>query len=86
MKLSKLLDLLAEVTHAERSEQLKQCKQLKSTLKQLRAKCRDLEQKINDEVDADHSKELEEKLKIVVTKRKKGLELLKQLRDHKESS
>ena len=81
MKLNKLLERLTELTDADRSEQLKQYKQLKKTLKQLRSKQKELEQKIVSEEDSDNCKELEEKLKIVSTQRRKGLDLLKELRD-----
>ncbi len=81
MKLSKLLERLSELTDADRSEQLKQYKQLKKTLKQLRSKQKELEQEIASETNSDHCKELEEKLNIVSTQRRKGLDLLKELRD-----
>jgi acyl-CoA thioesterase FadM len=86
MKLNKLLERLTELTDADRSEQLKQYKQIKKTLKQLRSKQKELEQEIASEEDNDRCKELEEKLKIVSTQRRKGLDLLKELREtHGES-
>jgi predicted nucleic acid-binding Zn-ribbon protein len=81
MKLNKLLERLTELTDADRNEQLKQYSQLKKTLKQLRSKQKELEEKIASEEDAKRCKELEEKLKIVSTQRRKGLDLLKELRD-----
>jgi len=80
MKLNKLLERLTELTGADRSEQLKQYKQLKKTLKQLRIKQKELEEEIASEEDAKRCKEHEEKLKIVSTQRRKGLDLLKELR------
>ena len=81
MKLNKLLERLTELTDADRNEQLKQYSQLKKTLKQLRSKQKKLEEEIASEEDAKRCKELEEKLKIVSTQRRKGLDLLKELRD-----
>ena len=81
MKLNKLLERLKELTDADQSEQLKQYKQIKKTLKQLRSKQKELEKEITGEEDANRCKELEEKLKIVSTQRRKGLDLLKGLRD-----
>jgi hypothetical protein len=86
MKLKKLLERLSELTDAEQGEQLKQYKQLKKTLKQLRSKCKELDQKISSELDPARSKELEEKLKIISTQRRKGLKLLKELRDLRGNS
>ena len=81
MKLNKLLERLTELTDADRSEQLKQYKQIKKTLKQLRSKQKELEQETASEEDSDRCKELEEKLKIVSAQRRKGLDLLKELKD-----
>lgn len=86
MKLKKLLDSVTELTNAERKVQLDQRQLLKSTLKQLRNKCRELEQNIKDEANEDLRKELEEKLKIVSTQRSKGLTLLKELQDAPKTS
>jgi hypothetical protein len=79
MKLKELLDRVTELTKAERDVQLEQRKLLKTTLKQLRKKCRELEQNLNHEDDEDLRKELQEKLNIVSTQRSKGLALLKEL-------
>ncbi|GMR05909.1 MAG: hypothetical protein BMS9Abin25_0486 [Gammaproteobacteria bacterium] len=86
MKLKKLLDRITELTTAERDIQLEQRKLLKTTLKQLRDKCRELEQNINSEGDVGLRKELEEKLNIMTTQRSKGLALLKELRDSPKAS
>jgi len=86
MKLKKLLDRITELTTAGRDIQLEQHKLLKTTLKQLRDKCRELEKSINDEDDEGIRRELEEKLNIVSKQRSKGLALLKELRDSPKAS
>lgn len=86
MKLKKLLDRITELTTAERDIQLEQRKLLKTTLKQLRDKCRELEKSINNEDDEGMRRELEEKLNIMSTQRSKGLALLKELRDSPKAS
>ena len=86
MKMKELLDRITELTNAERDVQLEQRKLLKTTLKQLRNKCRELEQNIDHEDDEDLRKELQEKLNIVSTQRSKGLALLKELKDSPEAS
>ena len=86
MKLKELLDRVTELTKAERDVQLEQRKLLKTTLKQLRKKCRELEQNLNHEDDEDLRKELQEKLNIVSTQRSKGLALLKELSESPKTS
>jgi len=86
MKLKELLDRITELSKAERDVQLEQRKLLKTTLKQLRIKCRELEQNLNHEENEDLRKELQEKLNIVSTQRSKGLALLKELRESPKAS
>jgi len=86
MKLKELLDRITELSKAERDVQLEQRKLLKTTLKQLRNKCRELEQKLKHEENEDLRKELQEKLNIVSTQRSKGLALLKELRESPKTS
>ncbi len=81
MKLKELLDRVTELTTAERSVHLEQRKLLKTTLKLLSNKCRELEQKLDSENDQTQRKELEEKMKIISTQRSKGLALLKEIQD-----
>lgn len=80
MKLKKIVDRITELTNAKRKEQLEQCKQLKKILKQLRNKCKELDEKIAREKDPDKLKELTDKRLILATQRRKGLALLKELR------
>jgi len=86
MKLKELLDRITELSKAERDVQLEQRKLLKTTLKQLRNKCRELEQDLNHEENEDLRRELQEKLNIVSTQRSKGLALLKELRESPKTS
>ena len=74
------------MTAAEKDKQLEEYKQLKKLLKELRKKRNDLEEKIAGEDDIDQCKELQDKLKIIDTQRRKGLDLLKELKESRKSS
>jgi len=79
MKLKKLVKKVGNLIDADRQEQVKQCDTLKKTLGQLKKKAKELEKEIHKANDKDERKELEKKLKIVNTQRRKGLSLLKKL-------
>ncbi len=81
MKLKQLLDRISRLTHADRNEQMEQRSLLKNTLKQLRDKGQELEQRLCSEKDQALRKELQEKLNIIYAQRGKGLALLKELKD-----
>ena len=86
MKLKKLLESLSELTNADQKVQLEKYKQIKKTLKELKNKCKELEEKISKETDDERIKELKSKQKIITTQRRKGLELLKELKQLKKAS
>ena len=86
MKLKNILERIALLTTAEKDKQLEEYKQLKKLLKELRKKRNELEEKIAGEDDIDQCKELEDKLKIIDTQRRKGLDLLKELKESRKSS
>ena len=86
MKLKNILESIALLTAAEKDKQLEEYKQLKKLLKELRKKRNDLEEKIAGEDDIDQCKELQDKLKIIDTQRRKGLDLLKELKESRKSS
>lgn len=86
MKLKKLLESLSELTNSDQKVQLEKYKQIKKTLKELKNKCKELEEKISKETDEERIKELKSKQKIITTQRRKGLELLKELKQLKKAS
>jgi hypothetical protein len=59
---------------------IQQCRELKTTLRQLRKASKELEEEIQVESRKGNKKILHEKLKIISLQRKKGLNLLKDLR------
>lgn len=80
MKINMLFNRISEFTDAKMHKNVQQCKELKSTLRQLRKASRELEKEIQVESRKGNSKILHEKLKIISLQRKKGLTLLKDLR------
>ena len=86
MKLKKLLERFTELTDADQKVQLEKYKQIKKTLKELKNKCKELEEKISKETDEERIKELKSKQQIITTQRRKGLELLKELKQLKKAS
>ena len=86
MKLKKLLESLSELNDADQKVQLDKYKQIKKTLNELKKKCKELEEKVGKETDEERIKELKSKQKIIATQRRKGLELLKELKQLKKAS
>ena len=80
MKINLLLNLINEFTDAKIRANGQHCKELKTTLRQLRKMSRELEEEIHVESRKGNIKILHEKLKIITLQRKKGLTLLKDLR------
>ena len=86
MKLKKLLESITELTQADKKVQLEKYKQIKKTLKELKKKAKELEEKISNESDERRIKELVNKQKIITTQRRKGLALLKEIKELKKKS
>lgn len=86
MKLKELLSNITELTKADRNVQLEKYKKIKKTLKQLKKKGKELEEEISKETDESRKKELISKQKIIAAQRRKGLDLLKELREIKKQS
>ena len=86
MKLKKLLESITELTQADKKVQLEKYKQIKKTLKELKKKGKELEEKISNESDERRIKELVNKQKIITTQRRKGLALLKEIKELKKKS
>lgn len=80
MKPSKLLKRLNRLLASSDTELQSQREELSTTLKKLKKKSLDLEQRIAACEDAKKKTELEEKLAILQSKRRKGVALAKELK------
>ena len=80
MKINMLFNRINEFTDVKVRKNAQQCKELKTTLRNLRNASRELEEEIQAESRKGNIKILHEKLKIITLQRKKGLSLLKDLR------
>ena len=84
MKTKKLLNKLKDILSADRKAQLKKYKSLKKVLKQLRIEKKALEKKLSDTSDAELRQELSSRLKVISMQRKKGLKVLKELKEERD--
>ena len=86
MKLKLLLDKLAGILNDEHRAQIEKYKSLKKILKALRKEKVDLELKLEETQDKEPRHEIESRLKIVSAQRKKGLKVLKELKQKRKLS
>jgi hypothetical protein len=84
MKIQKLLDKLKDILSADRQAQLEKYKSLKKVLKLLRIEKKGLEKELSDTIDAEKQQEISSRLKVISVQRKKGLKLLKELREDRK--
>jgi len=84
MKAEKMLDKLRDMLSAERHAQLEKYNSLKKVLKALRFKKRKYEEALANETDEAARHELASRLKVISKQRKKGLEVLKELKKERE--
>lgn len=75
-----LFDYINKFTDERMCTYVQQCRELKTTLRQLRKASKELEEEIQVESRKGNKKILHEKLKFISLQRKKGLNLLKDLR------
>ena len=81
MKASKkLLNKLKDLLSAERKAQLKKYASLKKVLKALRVEKSRLKENLAEVSDENERQEIENRLRIISIQRKKGLEVLKELK------
>lgn len=81
MKASKkLLNKLKDLLSAERKAQLKKYASLKKVLKALRVEKSRLKENLAEVSDENERQEIENRLRIISVQRKKGLEVLKELK------
>ncbi len=78
-----LLKKLSGFFDMDEKAKVKQRSELKELLARLKAKEADLQQKLEHEQDPERSSELAKKIDLVHTQRKKGVEMLQQLKAEK---
>jgi hypothetical protein len=83
MKIQKLLDKLKDILSADRQVQLEKYKSLKKVLKSLRAEKKGLEKDLSATDDSEKQQEISSRLKLISMQRKKGLKLLKELKEER---
>lgn len=86
MKIQKLLNKLKDILDADRQAQLEKYKSLKKVLKSLRTEKKELEKRLSDTTDDEQRQELSSRLKVISMQRKKGIRLLKELKEERERS
>lgn len=80
MKLKKALEKLSQFLDADQREQLAQYDSIKKVLKKLKEKRNRLKEKIKLADNVEERKKLQSKLDIVNAQRKKGVKLMKELK------
>ena len=86
MKAEKMLKKLKGILSAKRHKQLEKYSSLKKVLAALREEKRLLESKLENARDEETRHELVSRLKVVSKQRKKGLTVLKELKDERDKS
>lgn len=84
MKYKKLLKKLKAILSAERQAQLEKYSSLKKVLKSLRAEKKKMEKKLAGDIDDETRRDIESKLKVIAKQRKKGLEVLQELKKERD--
>ena len=84
MKYQKLIKKLKGILSAERQAQLEKYSSLKKVLKSLRAEKKKLEKEIAEDIDDETMNEITSKLKVISKQRKKGLEVLRDLKEERD--
>jgi hypothetical protein len=83
MKIQKLLDKLKDILSADRQVQLERYKSLKKVLKSLRAEKKGLEKDLSATDDREEQQEISSRLKVISMQRRKGLKLLRELKEER---
>ena len=86
MKAEKMLEKLKDILSAERHKQLEKYQSLKKVLKALRVEKRRYEEELSNETDEEARHELASRLKVISKQRKKGLKVLKELKEERKQS
>ena len=86
MNIQKLLSKLKDILDADRQAQLEKYRSLKKVLKSLRTEKKGLEKRLSDTTDEEQRQELSSRLKVISMQRKKGIRLLKELKEERNQS
>lgn len=86
MKTRKLLNKLKDILSDERKAQLARYSSLKKVLKSLRNEKIRLEMKLAEARNEEDRKEIASRLEIISAQRKKGLQLLKELKKQRKNN
>jgi len=81
-----MLEKLKDILSAERHKQLEKYQSLKKVLKALRVERRRYEEELSSETDEAARRELASRLKVISKQRKKGLQVLKELKEERNKS
>ena len=84
MRYQKLLNKLKDILSAKRQAQLEKYSSLKKVLKSLRSEQKKLEEELAADIDDETRHEITSKLKVISKQRKKGLEVLQELKKERD--
>ena len=84
MKYKKLLNKLKDILSAKRQAQLEKYSSLKKVLKALRAEKKKMEKELETDIDDETRRQITQKLKVIAKQRKKGLEVLQELKKERD--
>jgi len=82
----KLLNKLKDILSAKRQAQLEKYSSLKKVLKALRSEQKKLEEELAADIDEETRQEIATKLKVISKQRKKGLEVLQELKKERDAT
>ena len=85
MKYQKMLNKLKDILSAKRKAQLKKYSSLKKVLRALREEKNKVEVELAGDIDDDTRSEMTSKLKVITKQRKKGLTVLKELKEERDA-
>lgn len=86
MKTEKMLAKLKDILSAERHAQLEKYASLKKVLKALRDEKRKLQKELASETDEEAKHEIASRLKVISRQRKKGVNVLQELKKERRKS
>jgi len=86
MKTEKMLAKLKDILSAERHAQLEKYASLKKVLKALRDEKTKFEEQLESETDEAAQHEIASRLKVISKQRKKGLKVLRELKEEREKT
>ena len=85
MKLSKILKKINDILDDDRRGQLQEIESLKTSIKRLKKKQKEFEEECQKSMDDEEREKLQKKISIARAQRKKGLKLLKELKEELEA-